>query len=96
MNKGTKEFLGTISPAYGVLKGEGLFGELAPNLGLIPRAIDERREDNEKTAAIDAAAAQQAAAVQAGQVPAAKKGGKVKKYSIDGIAVRGKTRAKQK
>ena len=33
---------------------------------------------------------------QAGKTPEAKSGGKVGKYSIDGIAKRGKTRAKHK
>lgn len=38
----------------------------------------------------------QAEEAQAGKTPTAKKGGSVKGYSIDGIAKRGKTRAKHK
>ena len=43
-----------------------------------------------------AKAVRQAQQAQAGETPEAKSGGRVGKYSIDGIAKRGKTRAKHK
>ena len=61
---------------------------VARPFGLLGMAYADQKADDE--------AERQAAVAQAGQVPAMKKGGKVKGYSIDGIAQRGKTRAKQK
>ena len=83
---GLKDILGTISPAYGVIKGEGAFGKLAPNLGLIPQALAQRREDK------DEEKKKAAMAAQSGM----KKGGSVSSASkrADGCAMRGKTRGK--
>lgn len=84
-----KKIMGTLSPAYGMATGEGLFGQAVGVLPAIAKDIrDDRKEDKER-AAMEAA--------QAGRVPqpGMKKGGKVKSASAraDGIAIRGKTRA---
>jgi hypothetical protein len=83
-----KKIMGTLSPAYGMATGEGLFGQAVGVLPAIAKDIrDDRKEDKER-AAMEAA--------QSGRVPAMKKGGKVSSASkrADGCAVKGKTRGK--
>jgi hypothetical protein len=90
---GIKDVLGTISPVYGVATGKGAFGDLAPHLGIIPRALAKDREDEEKKKAKAAAGMPPAAPGPSGM----KKGGKVMSSASkrgDGIAQRGKTRGK--
>ena len=82
-----KKIMGTLSPAYGMATGEGLFGQAVGVLPAIAKDIrDDRKEDKER-AAMEAA--------QAGRVPGMKKGGSVKSASAraDGCCIRGKTRA---
>ena len=84
-----KKIMGTLSPAYGMATGEGLFGQAVGVLPAIAKDIrDDRKEDKER-AAMEAA--------QAGRVPqpGMKRGGKVSSASkrADGCAIRGKTRA---
>jgi hypothetical protein len=82
-----KKIMGTLSPAYGMATGEGLFGQAVGVLPAIAKDIrDDRKEDKERAAM---------EAVQAGRVPNMKKGGKVSSASkrADGCAIRGKTRA---
>jgi hypothetical protein len=82
-----KKIMGTLSPAYGMATGEGLFGQAVGVLPMIAKDIrDDRKEDKER-AAMEAAAA--------GRAPGMKKGGSVKSASAraDGCAIRGKTRA---
>jgi hypothetical protein len=84
-----KKIMGTLSPAYGMATGEGLFGQAVGVLPAIAKDIrDDRKEDKER-AAMEAA--------QAGRVPqpGMKKGGKVSSASkrADGCCIRGKTRA---
>lgn len=83
-----KKIMGTLSPAYGMATGEGLFGQAVGALPMIAKEIrDDRKEDKER-AAMEAA--------QSGRVPAGmKKGGKVKSASAraDGCCIRGKTKA---
>jgi hypothetical protein len=89
---GMKEILGTISPAYGVMKGEGLFGELAPHLGVIPNMISKDREEKEEKAK-----EKKLAAATAAKPAGMKKGGMVKSSAskrADGCATKGKTRGK--
>lgn len=90
-----EKMLGVVSPAYGALTGEGVFGNL---LGKKSEKEDEAQKvlqaAKEQKAAQDQAAAQQMANSRSGM----KKGGAVKSSSAsrraDGIAVRGKTRGK--
>jgi hypothetical protein len=82
-----KKIMGTLSPAYGMATGEGLFGQAVGVLPMIAKDIrDDRKEDKEREAM---------EAAQAGRAPGMKKGGKVSSASkrADGCAIRGKTRA---
>jgi hypothetical protein len=84
-----KKIMGTLSPAYGMATGEGLFGQAVGVLPAIAKDIrDDRKEDKER-------AAMEAAARGAPVQPGMKKGGKVKSASAraDGCAIRGKTKA---
>ncbi len=82
-----KKIMGTLSPAYGMATGEGLFGQAVGVLPMIAKDIrDDRKEDKEREAM---------EAAQAGRAPGMKKGGKTSSASkrADGCAIRGKTRA---
>jgi len=82
-----KKILGTLSPAYGMATGEGLFGQAVGVLPAIAKDIRDDKEEDKKRAAMEA--------VQAGRVPGMKKGGKASSASkrADGCAIRGKTKA---
>jgi hypothetical protein len=79
-----KDLMGTLSPAYGMMTGHGLFGQ---NVGTLPAIAKHIRDDKEK---------EKEEAKKMGA--AMKKGGKVKASSAskraDGCAVRGKTKGK--
>ena len=83
-----KELLGTLSPAYGMIKGQGLFGNA---VGVLPAIAKDMRDDREEKKKAEAQSA-------AGGAQAMKKGGAVKMSSAskraDGCAVRGKTKGK--
>ena len=86
-----KKVLGTLSPAYGMATGEGMFGNA---VGVLPAIAKDMRDDREekKRRAAEAGMVPD----QGGQAPMPmKKGGKVSSASkrADGIAIRGKTRA---
>ena len=83
-----KKILGTLSPAYGMATGQGLFGQGVGLLPAIAKDIRDDKEEDKKRAAMEA--------VQAGRVPTMKKGGKVSSASkrADGCAVKGKTRGR--
>ena len=83
-----KKILGTLSPAYGMATGQGLFGQGVGLLPAIAKDIRDDKEEDKKRAAMEA--------VQAGRVPTMKKGGKVSSASkrADGIAIKGKTRGR--
>jgi hypothetical protein len=82
---------GDISPAAGIMTGEGLMGDLAAKggLGLLPAMIarDAQSDDEEKRKKAAGASSAPATATM-------KKGGKVSSASkrADGIATKGKTR----
>lgn len=92
------KILGSISPLYGQISGQGLFGGLTRSGmgGIIPQAIYNARQRNKKPGAPDTGAS----APQAGE--GMKKGGKVKKYAkggsaskrADGCAMKGKTKGR--
>jgi hypothetical protein len=89
-----KSFMGSISPLYGAVSGEGMMGKM-----LNP---DEAAKIAAKERARQIAAEEQAETERQNQIAAQaksegmKKGGKVKSASArgDGIAQRGKTRGK--
>jgi len=85
-----KKILGTLSPAYGMATGEGLFGQGVGLLPAIAKDIRDDKEEDKKLAAMEAA--------QAGKMPqpGMKKGGKVSSASkrADGCAIKGKTKGK--
>jgi hypothetical protein len=83
-----KKIMGTLSPAYGMVSGEGLFGQA---VGALPMIAKDMRDDREEKKRLQAEAAAAGAPVQ----PGMKKGGKVSSASrrADGCAIRGKTRA---
>ena len=79
-----KELMGTLSPVYGMAKGEGLFGNA---VGILPAIAKDARDDREE---------KKKAAAAAG-APAMKKGGMVKSSAskrADGCAQRGKTKGR--
>jgi hypothetical protein len=90
-----KSVLGTISPLYGAISGEGQMGKML-NPSKAKQIADE---ENARNAAAQASAQQaesdKQAAAGAAQLSGMKKGGKVRTASqrADGIAKRGKTRA---
>lgn len=81
---GLKQALGTVSPVYGMATGEGMFGE---SVGILPAMAKQARKRKDARAMREEMKQQQAQKMM--------KGGKVK-YSVDGCAVKGKTRAKTK
>jgi len=91
MDDKTKKILGTLSPAYGLMSGQGAFGKLAPFAGALPMALAQDRKDRKEEAA--AAGSPVIKAPTAGM----KKGGSVKSSAsrrADGIAQRGKTKGR--
>lgn len=102
-----KDLMGSLSPAYGMMSGQGAFGKLADSGlgGIIPSLMAQRRrkkDGTEMTAAEEAAASPKE---EESSSTAMRKGGKVKKYKsggtvssaskrADGIAVKGKTKGR--
>jgi hypothetical protein len=76
-----KELLGTLSPAYGMIKGEGLFGNA---VGVIPAIAKDMRDDRQKKKDED----KNAAGAQA-----MKKGGSVNENAMMKKMGRGLTKA---
>jgi hypothetical protein len=87
-----KNLMGTLSPVYGAMSGEGAMGKLL-NPDEAAR-IAKQEQDRQAAAAEQMNAERQAAAVAAAK-SGMKKGGSVKSASqrADGCAIRGKTRA---
>jgi hypothetical protein len=42
-----KELMGTLSPAYGMIKGEGLFGNAVGLLPAMPKRGSQKKKDEE-------------------------------------------------
>ena len=92
MDDKTKKILGTLSPAYGLMSGQGAFGKLAPVAGVLPMALAQDRKDRKEEEAVNAASP-----VIKGPTVGMKKGGSVKSSAsrrADGIAMRGKTKGR--
>ena len=85
-----KNLLGTLSPLYGAMSGEGAMGKML-NPAEAKRIADEENARNAAAAEQMNVERQAAAAAKSGM----KKGGKVRTASqrADGCAIRGKTRA---
>ena len=88
MNDKDKQMLGNLSPAYGMMTGQGAFGQMADSGlgGVLPSMMaDQRRKKKDGTEMTQQEAS-----------PAMKKGGKVSSASkrADGIARRGKTKGR--
>jgi len=91
------KILGSISPAYGLISGEGAFGKLR-NMSPALLAIDDTEKKKKKRA--DGTTTTTEEAVE--ETGMMRKGGKVKKMAsggaaskrADGIAQKGKTRGK--
>jgi len=95
MDDKTKKILGTLSPAYGLMSGQGAFGKLAPFAGVLPMALAQDRKDRKDRKEEEAAAAG-SPAIKAPTI-GMKKGGSVKSSAskrADGIAQRGKTKGR--
>ena len=91
-----KSLLGTLSPVYGAITGEGAMGKM---LNPEEAAKIAQKAQDERTAAAEEANVKRQAAIQAQAtqgMKSMKKGGKVSSASsrADGIAQRGKTRGK--
>jgi hypothetical protein len=91
------KILGSISPAYGLISGQGAFGKLR-NISPALMAIDDTEKKKKKRA--DGTTITTEEAVE--ETGMMRKGGKVKKMAsggsaskrADGIATKGKTRGK--
>jgi len=90
-----KKFLGSISPAYGLMSGEGLFGKLADSGvgGIIPTLLAQNRKKKRDAAGREVPMTP----VEEASAPAMKKGGSVKASSKkstrgDGICKKGHTK----
>jgi hypothetical protein len=91
------KILGSISPAYGLISGQGAFGKLR-NISPALMAIDDTEKKKKKRA--DGTTTTTEEAVE--ETGMMRKGGKVKKMAsggaaskrADGIAQKGKTRGK--
>lgn len=88
-----KSFLGTISPLYGAISGEGAMGKM---LNPSEAARIAREEQEKQAIAAKQANEERQAQIKAEATGGMKKGGKVKSASsrADGCAMRGKTRGK--
>jgi hypothetical protein len=89
---GFKNFLGTLSPVYGAISGEGAMGKM---LNPDEAARIAREEQERNAAAEEQANVERQAQIRQQVSGGMKKGGKVKSASAraDGCCIRGKTRA---
>jgi hypothetical protein len=89
---GFKSFMGSVSPLYGAVTGEGTMGKLL-NPAEAAKIAQEEQMRNE--AAAEQANMDRQAQIASQYSGGMKKGGKVRTASqrADGIAIRGKTRA---
>ena len=90
----SKKLLGSISPLYGAVSGEGLFGKLTEEgpglIGLLGGLRDKKKDEEESAKKAGMMAPNMKAAQDVKRMAA---GGRGRKRPIDGIATKGKTRA---
>ena len=84
---GIKSILGSLSPAYGAISGEGAFGKLVDSGvgGILPQLLAEKRKKEEEEER------------EIRRAKGMKKGGSVKSSAskrADGCCIKGKTRGK--
>ena len=85
---GIKEVMGTLSPAYGMTTGKGLFGSAVGVLPAIAKDIrDEKEKEKEEKAALAASAPTRRGMKKGGADSSASK-------RADGCAIKGKTRGR--
>jgi hypothetical protein len=85
----SKELLGTLSPAYGMATGHGLFGQ---EVGVLPAIAKNLRGKKEAQRLLDSGKE-----AEDGKAPRMKKGGMVKSSAskrADGICKKGKTKGR--
>ena len=90
----SKKLLGSISPLYGAISGEGLFGKITekgPGLMGVLGSLRDKKKDEEDSAKKSGMMTPNMKAAQDVKRMAA--GGRARKRPIDGIATKGKTRA---
>jgi len=90
----SKKLLGSISPLYGAVSGEGLFGKITkegPGLIGLMGSLRDKKKDEEESAKKSGMMTPNMKAAQDVKRMAA--GGRARKRPIDGIATKGKTRA---
>lgn len=89
---GFKSFLGSVSPLYGAVTGQGMMGQM---LNPAEAAKIAREEQARQDAAAEQTNKERQANITAQAASRLKKGGSVKSASsrADGCALRGKTRA---
>lgn len=78
---GLKNLLGSLSPAYGMATGRGMFGGDVGLLPMLARRARPRRPDGAEMTPVEEAAA--------ARRPTMRRGGKVKKYAGGGSVTRG-------
>jgi hypothetical protein len=104
------KILGSISPFYGAVSGQGMFGNalaglgtaLGPTAGLMPLLAREQRnklrsgraEDAKKAAEEEAAIAARGGMKHGGAVKKMAKGGSTASKRADGCATKGKTKGR--
>ena len=87
------KILGSISPAYGLISGQGAFSKLR-NISPAFMAIDAMKEKKKGKDGTTTTDTEEVAMRRGGKVKKMAKGGSTASKRADGCAVKGKTRGK--
>ena len=87
------KILGSISPAYGLISGEGAFSKLR-NISPAYLAIDSLTKKKKKDGTDTTTETEEVAMRRGGKVKKMAKGGSTASKRADGCAVKGKTKGK--